>query len=476
MGVKVFPNGALGSERDTIEQLKIGGLDMMRINAAPLNNIVPETIAVSLPFVFRSTEHMRKVLDGPIGDEILAAMAAQGMVGLAFYDSGARSLYTAKKPVKTVADMKGMKIRVQQSDLFVAMIEALGANPTPMPYGEVYTGLKTGIVDGAENNWPSYESSRHFEAAKYYDLTEHSLVPEVLVFSKKIWDGLSKEDQAMIRKAAKDSVPVHAQAVGRARNQVAQGCRGGRNPGGPGSQQAGIHRRDEAGLRKVRQHAETAGTGQAHPRDQVATKARAVRRQGWRALSASPEDRDERRRDRRPAGPEAHRAARGSAARSTRINATLARYGMYLSVAGLFVIVVIVVYQVFGRYVLNSSPTWTESFALVLVLYVTLIGAAVGVRDAGHIGMESLLVLVSDKIRNRIELVIHVPRDRVRCHDDLQRLGARVIGLVLQDSEPGTAGSRSLCAAGAVRRADHPVLDRAHHRTLRGKEVIPSWH
>jgi len=207
MGVKVFPNGALGSERDTIEQLKIGGLDMMRINAAPLNNIVPETIAVSLPFVFRSTEHMRKVLDGPIGDEILAAMAAQGMVGLAFYDSGARSLYTAKKPVKTVADMKGMKIRVQQSDLFVAMIEALGANPTPMPYGEVYTGLKTGIVDGAENNWPSYESSRHFEAAKYYDLTEHSLVPEVLVFSKKIWDGLSKEDQAMIRKAAKDSVP-----------------------------------------------------------------------------------------------------------------------------------------------------------------------------------------------------------------------------------------------------------------------------
>ena len=107
LGVKVFPNGALGSERDTIEQLKIGGLDMMRINAAPLNNIVPETIAVSLPFVFRSTEHMRKVLDGPIGDEILAAMDAQGMVGLAFYDSGARSFYTAKKPVKTLADMKG---------------------------------------------------------------------------------------------------------------------------------------------------------------------------------------------------------------------------------------------------------------------------------------------------------------------------------------------------------------------------------
>jgi tripartite ATP-independent transporter DctP family solute receptor len=207
LGVKVFPNGALGSERDTIEQLKIGGLDMMRINAAPLNNIVPETLAISMPFVFRSKEHMRKVLDGPIGDEILAAMAAQGMIGLAYYDSGARSLYTVKKPVKTLADVKGMKIRVQQSDLFVAMIEAMGANATPMPYGEVYTGLKTGIIDGAENNWPSYESSRHFEAAKYYDETEHSMVPEVLVFSKKIWDTLSKDDQEMIRKAAKESVP-----------------------------------------------------------------------------------------------------------------------------------------------------------------------------------------------------------------------------------------------------------------------------
>ena len=206
-GVKVYPSGSLGAERDTIEQLKIGGLDMMRINAAVLNNIVPETLAVSMPFVFRSTQHMRQVLDGPIGDEILAAMEAQGMVGLAFYDSGARSIYTVKKPVKTLADMKGLKIRVQQSDLFVSMMEAIGANATPMPYGEVYTGLKTGIIDGAENNWPSYESSRHFEAAKFYNLTEHSMVPEVLVFSKKIFDGLPKEDQALIRKTAKDSVP-----------------------------------------------------------------------------------------------------------------------------------------------------------------------------------------------------------------------------------------------------------------------------
>jgi tripartite ATP-independent transporter DctP family solute receptor len=206
LGVKVFPNGALGQERDTIEQLKIGGLDMMRINVAPLNNIVPETIVPALPFIFRSEEHMHTVLDGPIGDEILAAMESQGMIGLAFYDSGARSMY-ATKPIKTLADIQHSKVRVQQSDLFVSMIEALGANPTPMPYGEVYTGLKTGIIDAAENNYPSYESSRHFEAAPYYSLTEHSMAPEVLVFSKPIWDRLKPEDQAMIRQAAKDSVP-----------------------------------------------------------------------------------------------------------------------------------------------------------------------------------------------------------------------------------------------------------------------------
>jgi tripartite ATP-independent transporter DctP family solute receptor len=207
MGVKVYPNGALGNERDTIEQLKIGGLDMMRINVAPLNDVVPETIVPALPFLFRSEEHMHAVLDGPIGEQILAAMEAQGMIGLAFYDSGARSLYTATKPVKSLADVSGMKIRVQQSDLFVAMVEALGANPTPMPYGEVYTALKTGIVDAAENNFPSYESSRHFEAAKYYTMTEHSMAPEVLAFSKVVWDTLTPEEQAMIRKAAKESVP-----------------------------------------------------------------------------------------------------------------------------------------------------------------------------------------------------------------------------------------------------------------------------
>ncbi|MBK7541969.1 MAG: TRAP transporter substrate-binding protein [Candidatus Competibacteraceae bacterium] len=206
MGIKVFPDSKLGQEKDTIEQIKIGGLDMIRVNVAPLNNIVPETLALAMPFVFRSKDHMRKVLDGAIGDDILKAMEAQGFIGLAYYDSGARNFYTAAKPIKSMADMKGMKLRVQQSDLFVAMVEALGANATPMPYGEVFTALKTHLIDGAENNWPSYESSSHFEAAKNYSLTEHSMAPEVVVFSKKIWDTLTPDDQKLIRQAAKESI------------------------------------------------------------------------------------------------------------------------------------------------------------------------------------------------------------------------------------------------------------------------------
>ena len=164
--IKVYTMSQLGSEKDTIEQTKIGALDFVRINVAPMNNICPETMVPTMPFLFKSKEHMRKVLDGPIGDEILKACEKQGFIGLAFYDSGSRSLYTVKKPIKSLADVKGLKIRVQQSDLWVALLQAMGANATPIPYGEVYTALKTGVVDGAENNWPSYDTARHFEVAQ----------------------------------------------------------------------------------------------------------------------------------------------------------------------------------------------------------------------------------------------------------------------------------------------------------------------
>jgi len=204
--IQVMNNSVLGNEKDTIEQTRFGVIDMNRVNAAPFNNLVPETMVLGLPFLFRDTEHMHHVVDGPIGDEILAAFEPHGLIGLAFYDSGARSFYTTKKPIRSLADLKGLKIRVQQSDLWIAMMEAFGANPTPMPMGEVYSSLETGVVDGAENNWPSYESARHYEVAKNYSLTQHSLTPEILVISKISWDKLSPEDQKILRQAAKDSV------------------------------------------------------------------------------------------------------------------------------------------------------------------------------------------------------------------------------------------------------------------------------
>lgn len=204
--IDVTNNAALGSEKDTIEQTRFGVIDLNRVNAAPFNNLVPQTVVLGLPFLFRSTEHMHKTVDGPIGDEVLAAFEPHGLIGLAFYDSGARSFYSTKKPIEKLADLKGMKVRVQQSDLWIAMMEAFGANATPMPFGEVYSSLETGVVDAAENNWPSYESSRHFEVAKSYTLTEHSLNPEILVISKMSWDKLSADDQKVLKEAAKESV------------------------------------------------------------------------------------------------------------------------------------------------------------------------------------------------------------------------------------------------------------------------------
>ena len=205
--IRVYPNGALGGEKETIEQAKIGALAMVRVNVGAMNNVCNETVVPTMPFLFRSVEHMHKVLDGPVGQEILKACEKQGFIGLGFYDSGARSMFTAKRPVKSLADMKGMKVRVQQSDLWVSMLEAMGANATPMPMGEVYTGLKTGLIDAAENNYPTFESSRSFEVAKYFSKTEHSMAPEILLFSKRTFDKLSPEEQGWLRQAAKESVP-----------------------------------------------------------------------------------------------------------------------------------------------------------------------------------------------------------------------------------------------------------------------------
>lgn len=207
LGIKIYAGGQLGSEQDTLEITVFGGLDLNRVNLAPLNSIEPLTALPALPFLFRSNDHMRRALDGPIGDEILASLEPHGLIGLCFYDSGDRNFYNTRRPIRTPGDMRGLKIRVPSSDLYVSMIRALGADATPMSIAEVYQALVQGVIDGAENNWPSYESGRHFEAAKYYSLTQHVIAPEVLVMSKSRWDKLGEADRALVRQTARESVP-----------------------------------------------------------------------------------------------------------------------------------------------------------------------------------------------------------------------------------------------------------------------------
>lgn len=204
--VEVFHSAQLGQEADTIEQTQFGVLDLNRISIGAFNTQVPEATVTQLPYIFRSADHFHNVLDGPIGEEILAAFEAVDVVALAYYDGGARSFYNSEKPINTPDDMDGLKFRVMQSDIFVDMVGALGANATPMPYGEVYSGIQTGVIDGAENNYPSYDTAGHAEVAKFYSLDEHLMVPEVLVVSKVVWDGLPAEVQSAMREAAKESV------------------------------------------------------------------------------------------------------------------------------------------------------------------------------------------------------------------------------------------------------------------------------
>jgi tripartite ATP-independent transporter DctP family solute receptor len=192
----------LGEEKETIEQTRVGAIDLNRTNVALLGEFVPAMNVLAMPFLFRSTAHLQKVLDGPIGQEMLASFEPYGFVGLAFYDSGARSIYSSIRPVRSVADLKGLRIRVQQSELMSQMMRALGAEPVELPYGQVLTALATHLIDGAENNWPSYITTGHYKYAGFYTLTEHTMSPEVLVMSMKAWQSLSDEDQAIFRDAA----------------------------------------------------------------------------------------------------------------------------------------------------------------------------------------------------------------------------------------------------------------------------------
>lgn len=200
--VKLYNGGVLGSQPDAIEQIRLGALDIGQFNLGPMGQSVPETNVVSLPFIFKSVPAMYELMDGEVGAALDEGMQKKGIVALAWYGSGARSFYNSQQPINAPADVEGLKVRVMNNDLFVGMIESMGGNATPMAFAEVYQSLKTGVVDGAENNPPSYESTNHFEVAKYYSLSEHLIIPECVCMSKSAFDSLDEAQQEIVRSAA----------------------------------------------------------------------------------------------------------------------------------------------------------------------------------------------------------------------------------------------------------------------------------
>lgn len=205
MRIDIYPSGQLGSERENVEMLQIGSLAITKVSAAIMEGFAPSYRIFGLPYMFISREHVFRVLDGDIGQEILEDGEAFWLRGLTFYDAGSRSFYTKDKPIEHPDDLRGLKIRVMQSPSAVNMIRALGGSPTPISWGELYTALQGGVVDGAENNPPSFFLSHHYEVCKYYSLNEHSTIPDVLLISTKIWNKLSPQQQQWLQEAADES-------------------------------------------------------------------------------------------------------------------------------------------------------------------------------------------------------------------------------------------------------------------------------
>jgi tripartite ATP-independent transporter DctP family solute receptor len=205
--VQMYPSMQLGGEKEAIEQAQIGAIAFARVSVGALGPVIDDLNVFNLPYVFRNTTHMQHVIDGPIGQELLDKVtnSGKGLVGLCWMDAGARNFYNTKKPIKTMADLKGMKVRVMGNPMFVEMANSMGGNGVAMGYDQVFSALQTGVVDGAENNPPSFVFDNHYQVAKYYTVDEHLIVPEMLVFSKKAWDAMSKEDQALLMKFAKEA-------------------------------------------------------------------------------------------------------------------------------------------------------------------------------------------------------------------------------------------------------------------------------
>ena len=208
LGVRQFPAGQLGTEDDSIGLTRFQAIDICRVAVAALNNAFPQTRLLALPYVYRDVAHVRAVVDGQIGTELLNVFEGRGLVGLAYYDAAPRSFYNVRHPVTEPGQLRGLKMRAPQSDIFLDSIRAMGANPTPLTFGAVFSSLQTHLIDGAENNWPSYQSSRQFEVARYWSETQHSFSPDTLLMSKASLDRLSAGDRDLVRDVARRSVPI----------------------------------------------------------------------------------------------------------------------------------------------------------------------------------------------------------------------------------------------------------------------------
>ncbi|MEP5339320.1 MAG: TRAP transporter substrate-binding protein [Algibacter sp.] len=203
--VKIFPDAQLGSEREVLELLQIGSVAATKVSAATLSNFVPEYHILGIPYLFRDKQHQFDVLEGNIGKSILEKGSKFWLRGLCYYDAGSRSFYTSEKAIRTPDDLKGLKIRVMNNQMAINMVNSMGGSATPLAYGELYTAIQQGVVDGAENNPPSFVSSNHYEISKYYTIDQHSSVPDVLVIGTKYWEGLSEEEKIWVQEAADES-------------------------------------------------------------------------------------------------------------------------------------------------------------------------------------------------------------------------------------------------------------------------------
>jgi len=206
MRIDIYPSGQLGAERELIELLQIGSLAMTKVSVSPMESFVPEMKIFSIPYIFRDDDHLWKVLRSEIGKRILLAGEPYYLRGLCYYDAGARSFYTKDVQIKTPKDLDGLKIRVMKSKTAVEMVNALGGSATPITWGELYTALQQGVVDGAENNPPSFYLSKHYEVCKYYTLDEHTAIPDILIMSTHVWNDLTAQQQKWLQEAVDESV------------------------------------------------------------------------------------------------------------------------------------------------------------------------------------------------------------------------------------------------------------------------------